>query len=312
MDLSNLGSRHAVRFTDDDGRLTDVTGRLLAAASSTIQVQPDDGPARLIERSRIVAARAIPPRPVRPSSSVEKVQRLALRGWPGTEVARLGGWVMRAGGGFTRRANSALPLGDPGMPLTDALGEVERFYLARNLEPAFQIPQALSESPDAAVLGGLLNGWRRDTPTFVMVADLRTMALPEPDLDTSTADLPDDAWSSVYHYRGDPLPDAGRRVLQAAPAAYLTLHRDGSPVAIARLAMTDDWAGLTAVEVQPGSRGQGLGRTITTTALRHARDLGARFGYLQVVSNNHVALGLYRSLGFTLHHQYHYRVQPRS
>ena len=41
------------------------------------------------------------------------------------------GWAsgtLRASGGFTARANSVLPLGDPGMPLDEAIGQVVRWY----------------------------------------------------------------------------------------------------------------------------------------------------------------------------------------
>ena len=50
---------------------------------------------------------------------VAGLELLAARGWRGTEEARLGDWLLRAGGGFTGRANSALALGDPGRPLPE-------------------------------------------------------------------------------------------------------------------------------------------------------------------------------------------------
>ena len=53
---------------------------------------------------------------------------------------RLGSWLLRADGGFTGRANSALPLGDPGLPLAGAVDEVEAWYRARGLPPMIVIP----------------------------------------------------------------------------------------------------------------------------------------------------------------------------
>jgi N-acetylglutamate synthase len=47
---------------------------------------------------------------------VADLERLATRGWRGAEEAPLGEWLLRAGGGFTGRANSALVAGNPGMP----------------------------------------------------------------------------------------------------------------------------------------------------------------------------------------------------
>ena len=49
------------------------------------------------------------------------LERVAAAHWRGTEEEWLGDWLLRAASGFTGRANSALPLGDPGLPLDDAL-----------------------------------------------------------------------------------------------------------------------------------------------------------------------------------------------
>ena len=48
---------------------------------------------------------------------------------------QLGSWLLRADGGFTGRANSALPLGDPGLPLAGAVDEVEAWYRAAGCHP---------------------------------------------------------------------------------------------------------------------------------------------------------------------------------
>ena len=52
------------------------------------------------------------------------LQRLSALSWRPLETARLGGWRLRAGAGFTGRANSVLPLGDPGLPLDEAIAHV--------------------------------------------------------------------------------------------------------------------------------------------------------------------------------------------
>ena len=45
--------------------------------------------------------------------------------------------MLRASSGYTQRGNSVVPLGDPGMPLADAVSEVERWYAARSLPAKF-------------------------------------------------------------------------------------------------------------------------------------------------------------------------------
>lgn len=75
--------------------------------------------------------------------SITELEHIAARHWRGTEEDRLGGWLLRAADGFTGRANSALPLGDPGMPLDDALAAVTGWYRARALPPMIVIPVPL-------------------------------------------------------------------------------------------------------------------------------------------------------------------------
>ncbi len=70
------------------------------------------------------------------------IERVAARHWRGTEEEWLGGWLLRAAEGFTGRANSALPLGDPGLPLDSALDAVVSWYRDRGLPPMIAVPAA--------------------------------------------------------------------------------------------------------------------------------------------------------------------------
>jgi N-acetylglutamate synthase len=65
--------------------------------------------------------------------TIGDLEAVAAKGWRAPEETRLGGWLLRAARGFTGRANSALAAGDPGMPLTEAVTEVCRWYAARDL-----------------------------------------------------------------------------------------------------------------------------------------------------------------------------------
>src|SRR6185437_11525528 len=54
------------------------------------------------------------------------LERMAAAHWRGTEEEWLGDWLLRAAEGFTGRANSALPLGDPGLPLDATLDGLDK------------------------------------------------------------------------------------------------------------------------------------------------------------------------------------------
>lgn len=309
LDAGSLGHRVVVRHRLPDGRATDVVGELVSLAEDALAVRPDGGPPVAVPLAAVVAAKVIPPRTVRPSSSVDDLQRVADAGWPGLERERLGGWLLRAGGGFTGRANSALPLGDPGLPVEAALTAVEAFYDARGLRPAVQVPFGLT-GPDSpapgldAVLAG--RDWTHDPPTLMMTADLRRVAAPSPEVEVSAE--PDDDWLGLYRYRGGPLPDIARQVLTAAPLqGFGSVRRGGRTVAVGRVAVAAGWAGVTAMQTDDGHLRQGLGSLMLRALLAWGAERGSRFGYLQVFAANAPAVALYDSVGFAPHHRYHYR-----
>ncbi len=319
--MRDVGHRVVVRSLLPDGSATDHLGELVALDEVGLQVQPDNGPLRRVAGADVVAAKVVPPRTVRPTSSVEAVQRVAALGWPGLERQRLGGWVLRAAGGFTGRANSAMAVGDPGVPTDEALEAVLRFYAERDLPARIQVPFPVDGPADPAPgLDSELadRGWTCDPPTLLMTADLRTRSstdapvLPE-GLRLDVASEPDPAWLSLYRYRGAGLPAVAAQVLTAAPwqrFLSLRLAAEGATVAVGRVAVADGWAGVTAMQVDDGHRRMGLGRTALESLLDLGVLQGARFGYLQVFEANAPAVGLYGAAGFTAHHRYHYRTAP--
>jgi len=107
--------------------------------------------------------------------TIIELERTAAAHWRGTEEQRLGDWLLRAAEGFTGRANSALPFGDPGLPLDEALAAVTDWYRARGLPPMIVVPTALEADPTGQALDNHLaerNWATRPGPAFVMVADL--------------------------------------------------------------------------------------------------------------------------------------------
>lgn len=59
---------------------------------------------------------------------------------------------------------------------------------------------------------------------------------------------------------------------------------------------------IYVIGIDPDFQGRGLGRTLTVAGLRHLVERGLRTAMLYVEATNDAALGLYRSLGFTVHH----------
>lgn len=243
---------------------------------------------------------------------IVELERAAAGLWVAPEQERLGSWLLRSAAGFTGRANSVLPLGDPGLPLPDAVAVVARWYKARGLPPMIVIPGALDGDggPLDAYLAGL--GWTvRSGAAYVMTAPLASV----PDVPAASTvcvdPAPDDAWCALYHYRGAELPPIARTLLMSAPwQGFASVRPDDSAVAVGRVAVAGDWASITAVETNPAWRRRGLAAAITSALCREAAVRGARRVLLQVEIDNTPAQALYASLGFTPAHRYHYRVAP--
>src|SRR5579859_3485456 len=110
--------------------------------------------------------------------TIGDLEAAAAQGWRATEEAPLGEWRLRAAGGFTGRANSALAVGDPGLPLAEATSRVRRWYAARDLPPMIAIPYPLGRPGDSPTDRFLAErGWHiRSGPAVVMTAPAAEVA----------------------------------------------------------------------------------------------------------------------------------------
>jgi N-acetylglutamate synthase len=242
---------------------------------------------------------------------IADLERLAARSWRGLEEEPYGDWLLRAGGGFTGRANSVLVVGDPPDDLADAVATVAGWYTRRGLRPRAQVPMPGNERADAAFDAA---GWTRDDDNLVLTAPLA--GLPAPTVPVAFAPTPDDAWLAGYRYRGTPLPPVAAEVLvnadQPVFASVRCAPEPESLAAVARGVLVGGWLVVTAVTVDDAYRRQGLATAVMAALGVWARDRGGDSCLLQVAGANAPALALYERLGFTEHHRYHYRLGPES
>jgi ribosomal protein S18 acetylase RimI-like enzyme len=245
---------------------------------------------------------------------IEELERAAARHWQAPDTQRLGEWLLRAAEGFTGRANSALPLGDPGVPLPEAVAAVTAWYRRRRLPPMIAVPVPLHDARDHRLDDFLAErSWvLRSAPALVMTAAIADIPAPDPHIDVQLDPEPGPDWLALYRYRGQPPPSIAPRLLMSAPwQAFGSIRRDGQAAAVGRVSVAGSWGALTAVEVDAGCRRQGLGAAITSALAAAAARRGARRVLLQVETGNAPACTLYARCGFREAHRYHYRVEPR-
>jgi ribosomal protein S18 acetylase RimI-like enzyme len=239
---------------------------------------------------------------------VRGLEELAARTWRGVEEERYGDWLLRAGGGFSGRANSVLVVGDPAEPLGDAVATVSRWYAERGLPARAQLPGPPGPADEAFGAAG----WTRAEDVLVLTAPL--MSWPAPEVPVELSPAPDAAWLAGYRYRGAALPPQAPAVLTRARCPlFASVRLAPAPAdlaAVARGAVEDGWLVISAVTVAEGFRRRGLARAVMAALAAAGRERGAHSCLLQVSDGNDPALTLYARLGFTEHHRYHYRTAP--
>lgn len=267
-----------------------------------------------IDAASLVAGKVVPAAPARrrgPAASYEELARVSARAWRPVESERLGEWELRAAAGFTRRANSVLPLGDPGVPLDTALDVVRRWYGERGL-PAY-VQTATGADGTGELLGAQLErrGWVREVTAQLWVGALAPVADRVEAGDVRLSREADEAWLERYRRKG--VGEVALKVLGSGPSVWFASvpgPEGGAPAAIGRCVVDGRWAGFAAVEVDPAQRRRGLATTVMAALAGRALAEGASAAWLQVEEENASARALYAGLGFAAHHAYHHYREP--
>ncbi|HWA66926.1 MAG TPA: GNAT family N-acetyltransferase [Mycobacteriales bacterium] len=311
------GTQVTLRVATPVGPIS-VVGEIVEADPEHWSVRRRDGSVAKVAVASIEARREMPPGRSATATPTE-VQQLAAFGWRALETVRLGDWLLRASGGFTRRSNSAMAVGDAGVPLERALDLVTDWYAERGLPPT--VSQADGASPPQLPAYLSDRGWQLGAVSHVMTGEVAHALQGMPNavagavaggLELVAADAPDEAWYACYSQGAHAPGEVGRRVIENHPAAsYLSLRDGERAVAVARASVDARWAGLFAVAVAPDRRREGLGAAVTLGALKDAARRGARHVYLQVEVGNAAAIELYRRLNLRVHHDYRYWSSPK-
>ncbi|MFT4125881.1 MAG: GNAT family N-acetyltransferase [Gordonia sp. (in: high G+C Gram-positive bacteria)] len=286
--------------------LSDVTGLLV-----------DDGdPLRIdrageisdIPRAAVASIRVLSRVTVR-NSDIRAVEHAAALAWMGTGHTWCDGWLLRAGGGLTRRANSAVPLGRDARATPDALAAIDSWYAARGLPTLIELPERLlPRQVDAGPASG---------DVHLLTRDLDDLPAAHGDSRVTLSARPSLPWLRSY-FGDDADPTTAADVITAAEgpvtiAQIADAAEPGVPLATGRAAVTSApdgtrWAGVTALWTAPAHRRHGLAGAICDRLLNWAADAGAQRAYVQVEADNRVAGRWYRARGFMLHHRYRYLI----
>jgi N-acetylglutamate synthase len=301
---NDLGRRVVVRRTlgrSQSPFFTDVLGIVTEITDVQLTVRTDTGDVT-IPLAEVHRAKVIPPRRGATAREIAALERAAADAWPPPVIEELGAWRLRAAQGYTGRANSALPLGDPGLPIPQALAAVTEFYRRHDLPPQVDVPLPLATSVEHELRKA---GWQPQCTVLVQVMDLPALIAATPDgADFTLSATPSGQALEMIAGRRGPLPEVALRVLTGVEPVVFAELGGAQLRCMARGTVTDGWLGVFTVETATDARRQGLAQQALGALARWAAANAATRAFLQVESTNEPAIRLYERIGFHTHHRY--------
>ena len=288
---------------------TDLLGELLAWDDREAVLRTADGTVHRVDVGLVVSGKPVPPRPSpRMRVSAEQLQHAAARSFPAGVREPLGSWLLRddvdvdpytRDGRRVARRTSALAVGDPGLPLGEAVDVVRRWYAARARRPWASV---VDGSDAAAAFADA--GWapaRAEAPTETWVGSVpqvlrRLETYARDDVVLTAADDPNDADLRV-HEAVVPSPDG---------PAHPAWARGRCAVDPA----DPDTVGILGLASSTHARRRGLARGVIHALLGAAAETGARTVWLHVLADSDPATSLYASMGLAPHHRTRYLAAP--
>jgi ribosomal protein S18 acetylase RimI-like enzyme len=244
------------------------------------------------------------------------VEQLADAAWPAAEQVPLGPWKLRATHGVTRRANSVFTAGGGDVhpnELERLVQEAERFYALRSLPAVFQISAATEAKELDEVLAR--RGYSISGPSEIWANQM-------PDLhgrresgneawNLCCEDQPDDDWFDCAFDEAAERRRVHEQIVRRVPAPriYISAKVAGMVAGCGMATSARGHTGIFCMATRPAYRRRGIGLALVRALCEWSRELGDGCAFLQVMTENQAAKGLYRRVGFEFEYGYHYRVK---
>ncbi len=240
------------------------------------------------------------------------LEELSRNAWPGSRVVEFDGWVLQFAGGYTRRANSVNLAGTSIIAVEDKVQVCEDAYRLEDQPTIFKIfPDPETEALDVYLEA---RGYRSEGHAYVMTQAIEPMELTDSchvQVETELTDWWLDAAVQLNQISGTNRLHLANILRNINPTqAFASIRHENEPVAVGLGVLDNGWCGLYDIVTSERHRRLGHGKVLVQSMIEWARQQGAHHAYLQVMTQNHPAQQLYRSLGFEQEYEYWYRVSP--
>ena len=304
--LGAIGKRVTIRLHEPSGGYRDIVGilqsehELITSKSKTISFSPDEIAIwREIKPLPDLAGKGAPL-----SRRIIELEKLSDLTWPAQEIVEYGKWRLRISDGFSMRANSVLPIGEPPIDLASAVDEVIGIYRENKLKPTFSIPLPIFDELDRYLEE---HGWNIKIDANFLVRDIGEIEVSsDPQFSIEILDYPSKSWLEVNS------DQSLEKIMRRYPARYGAIKIGEQIIAVGRIATFGGWSIVTRLFVNSSYRGKGVARILMNNLLAAASEDGATKVALQVDNENGAALALYQSMGFTTHHKFVYRILAKN
>jgi GNAT superfamily N-acetyltransferase len=243
---------------------------------------------------------------------IRLLEEITINAWPALQTSLYDGWVIRFAGGFSRRSNSIIPLyPSRNMDILEKIRLCEAMYRERGQRTVFKITAASDPRELDLILSD--EGYRPEAETAVQTCSLRN-GTGTPGADVLLWDELTEEWIAAlcayntYEPRHYETVRALTRLIHP-PRVFASVRRDGKIIACGLGVIRQGFLACFDVVVEKDHRRQGLGKQIMRSLLDWGRRQSATSAFLQVMTNNPVAMAMYTGLGFREEYRYVYWVK---
>ena len=251
--------------------------------------------------------------------NIAEIELASRCSWPALEEQELPIGILRYAAGVSRRSNSMTPRLDCRLCAAELIDTTESFFTKRRLPSTVRILDGgLKEPQHTQLLDNHLaaSDYRLEAPASVMTLQLSEIAPRQ--LTPGRSSLQEQnlqnwlgSWLRVKQLQAEMLPIHQAMLAKISdPSRYLAhTSTHGNPLATGMAVYANGGLGIFGIATHQLVRRRGLGAGILADLLHWGCTQGARYAYLQVESDNHAAVNLYRKHGFTELYSYWYRVK---